>query len=88
MSCCGRQRTLMRETGTTAAPVDRFASAPAQNPAGTDGVRLRYLGSASVLVSGPATRRPYTFSPMQPTQQVDARDAIVMLRTRLFLRTW
>ena len=87
MSCCGRQRTLMRDTGTTAA-VDRFASAPAPNQRGTDGVRLRYLGSASVLVSGPATRRPYAFSPMQPTQQVDARDATVMLRTRLFVRTW
>jgi len=50
-------------------------------------VRLRYVGTTSALVTGPATRQTYAFSTLQPAQLVDARDSIAMLRTRLFVRT-
>jgi hypothetical protein len=51
-------------------------------------VRLRYIGGASALISGPVTNRTYRFSPLQPAQSVDVRDSIAMLRTRLFVRTF
>src|SRR5262245_6412291 len=98
MSCCGRPRTLMREA-EEGAPADRTPSAPAAPGAvgargtrsgGETGavVRLRYIGGASALISGPATLRTYRFTPLQPVQLVDVRDSIAMLRTRLFVRSW
>jgi hypothetical protein len=79
----------MRETGTaTAAAVNQSTSVAAQSVTGADGVPLRYVGGPRALVAGPATRKQYRFSPTQPTQRVDARDAPAMLRTRLFVRTW
>jgi hypothetical protein len=87
MSCCGRQRTLMREsesTPSTGSPSPVAAATPEVAQA----VRLRYIGGASALISGPVTNRTYKFSPLQPTQFVDVRDSIAMLRTRLFVRTF
>lgn len=89
MSCCGRERTLTRETGATPSTDRQTTSAPADTPEiAASGVRLRYIGGASALISGPATRKTYKFSPMQPAQLVDVRDSIAMLRTRLFVRTF
>ena len=85
MGCCGQQRTLMRNTASTPANVDRSTLSP---PADAAHVSLRYIGGASVLVTGPATRRPYAFSPMRPAQNIDARDLAPLLRTRLFVRAW
>jgi hypothetical protein len=86
MGCCGQQRTLMRNTASTPANVDRSTPAPGAGEAGH--VSLRYIGGASVLVTGPATRRPYAFSPMRPAQRIDARDLAPLLRTQLFVRAW
>jgi len=76
----------MRETETTPS-LDRQTPAPAETREISAVVRLRYIGRASALISGPATRKTYKFSPMQPAQLVDVRDSIPMLRTRLFVRT-
>ena len=86
MGCCGQHRTLMRNAEPTAADVNR--SMPAPPAADGHDVSLRYIGGASVLVTGPATRRPYAFSPMRPAQKIDARDLAPLLRTRLFVRAW
>jgi hypothetical protein len=87
MSCCGRQRTLMRESETTPS-TDRPSPAAVDTREVAHTVRLRYIGGASALISGPVTNRTYKFSPMQPVQSVDVRDSIAMLRTRLFVRTF
>jgi hypothetical protein len=60
----------------------------AATPEIAQAVRLRYIGGASALISGPVTSRTYRFSPLQPTQSVDVRDSMAMLRTRLFVRTF
>ena len=91
MSCCGRTRTLMPDspTGSRSEPGAAATSAPGANSApAPDAVRVRYIGGASVLVSGPTTRNQYSFSRLRPTQAVDARDAIPLLRTRLFIWAW
>jgi hypothetical protein len=77
---------LAPETGTTPS-IDRPTVAPAGNREIAGVVRLRYIGRASALISGPATGNTYKFSPIQPSQLVDVRDAMSMLRTRLFVRT-
>jgi len=77
----------VREETETTPSIDRPTPGPAENREIAHAVRLRYIGGASVLISGPATRKTYKFSPMQPSQLVDARDAMSMLRTRLFVRT-
>ena len=47
---------------------------------------LMYYGYASVSVRGPVSGQLYHFSRQQPVQAVDARDAISILKTRLFRR--
>jgi hypothetical protein len=47
---------------------------------------LMYYGYASVSVRGPVSGRLYQFSRQQPVQAVDARDALSILKTRLFRR--
>jgi len=85
MSCCGRPPTPARDARGTPS-TDRQTAAPAERREAASLVRLRYLGTASVLVTGPATRQTYAFSTLQPAQLVDARDSSAMLRTRLFVR--
>jgi len=75
----------MRESGATSS-TDRSSPAAVDTREVAHAVRLRYIGGASALISGPVTNRTYKFSPLQPTQSVDVRDSIAMLRTRLFLR--
>jgi len=45
-----------------------------------------YCGDAQVSVRGPVSDSLYQFSRQQPVQAVDARDAVSMLKTRLFRR--
>jgi hypothetical protein len=45
-----------------------------------------YFGYAQVSVRGPVSGYLYQFSRQQPVQAVDARDAVSMLKTRLFRR--
>jgi len=47
---------------------------------------LMYFGYAQVSVRGPVSGCLYQFSRQQPVQAVDARDAVSILKTRLFRR--
>ncbi len=47
---------------------------------------LLYYGSARITVRGPVSGRLYEFTRQQPRQTVDPRDAVSMLKTRLFRR--
>ncbi len=48
------------------------------------GLSLRYLGPAPVCVRGPVTGWVYRFSPLQPVQPVELRDAQLLLSTPPF----
>ncbi len=45
---------------------------------------IRFTENSSVKVKGPATGREYQFSPTSPTQNIDPRDARLLLRSRFF----
>ncbi len=66
--CCGQMRSAMK--------------AGADSPSST--LNLRYSGQASLHVLGTATGRLYQFSPVQPVQAVDPRDAQALLASRNF----
>jgi len=48
------------------------------------GLQLEYEGGRAVTVRGPITGNSYTFSGLQRTAKVDARDAPAILRDRRF----
>ncbi len=73
--CCGQRRRALKMSGE-------------QDESGGESlVKLLYYGHAPVHIRGPVTGRLYQFSREQTTQAVDARDAVSMLRTRLFRQT-
>lgn len=80
--CCGKKRTAIR-MATKAAP---GLSAPSMTAVGGLAPRtaVRFTDNSSVKVTGPATGREYQFSPSSPTQDVDPRDARLLLRSRFF----
>ena len=88
MSCCGQLRTLMREPARQPVNVEGSTPAPPSSPGPSSDVLLRYIGGAGAVVTGPATRKQYAFSPLRPTNRIDPRDVGPMLRTRLFVRAW
>jgi hypothetical protein len=47
-------------------------------------LRLRYTGQSEMCVQGSVTGSVYEFSPSEPVQPVDARDARFLLGSRLF----
>ncbi|MBK7955510.1 MAG: hypothetical protein IPK02_17025 [Candidatus Accumulibacter sp.] len=47
---------------------------------------LRYLEHSPVVIQGSSTGRRYEFSAASPKQQVDARDAALLLATPFFRR--
>jgi hypothetical protein len=47
-------------------------------------VNVEYLGRLEIAVSGTVTGRLYRFTPVQPVQQVDPRDAFYLLASGLF----
>ncbi len=47
-------------------------------------VNVEYLGRLEIAVTGIVTKRLYRFSPVQPVQQVDPRDAFYLLANGLF----
>lgn len=49
-------------------------------------INLRYVERSPIQVRGPITGRTYEFSGSRPVQDVDARDAATLLRTRFFRR--
>jgi hypothetical protein len=91
MGCCGKARanlSVSRAAATAApAPANGSTNQPASpRPAstGTLPLRLRYVGQQGIVVRGPATGRPYTFTGAEPVHTVDPRDAAVLLRTQYF----
>ncbi len=47
-------------------------------------VSVEYLGRLEIAVSGTFTGRLYRFTPIQPVQQIDPRDAFYLLASGLF----
>jgi hypothetical protein len=47
-------------------------------------VNVEYLGRLEIAVSGIVTRRLYRFTPVQPVQQIDPRDAFYFLASGRF----
>ena len=47
-------------------------------------VNVEYLGILEIAVSGTATGRLYRFTPVQPVQLVNSRDAFYLLASGLF----
>ncbi len=47
-------------------------------------MRVRYLGGRPVVVRGPVTGGEYRFSGLDRLQLVDPRDAVSIVRDRLF----
>jgi hypothetical protein len=94
MGCCGKARANLSYSRVprlaapnssleTRPPLPRPAALVANGAAGRP-VALQFQGSSSIVVRGPATGVSYTFSPMEPLRNVNARDASVLLRTGSF----
>lgn len=47
-------------------------------------LRVRYTGGRPLLIKGPATGTAYRFSGLDREQLVDPRDAMSIVRNRLF----
>jgi hypothetical protein len=62
------------------------APAPAANSTPNSSVTIRYLDTSPVRVQGLVTGQLYEFSSSQSVQAVDARDAVSLLNTRVFVR--
>ena len=76
MGCCGDKRKAARRA---------LAATPQPEPPGVSTqVPLVFLGSGAYLVSGPRSRRVYTFSSDEPEQLVEEHDARALVRTGLF----
>lgn len=45
---------------------------------------MLYRGNGSAQIRGRVTGRMYEFPRQEPVQSVDPRDAVVLIRTRLF----
>ena len=74
-------------TSQPAFSLQRAAAVP-QSALNFGAVKLRYLASVPVLVNGPVSGKPYSFSREESDQFVDARDAEPLLRTRYFERVF
>ena len=46
-------------------------------------MRVRYLGDRPVVIKGPVTGADYRFSPREPVQLIEPRDAVGIARSRL-----
>jgi len=63
MSCCGGKRMALK---------NQIA------PQGSSTRVVRYTGGSPVTIRGPITGRDYHFSPQQPVQNIDSRDAALL----------
>lgn len=68
-------------------PARRPSTPPSRAERPLPRAHVCYLGTAASVVRGPVSGFAYAFSPAQPVRNVDARDAQVMLRSRLFRNT-
>ena len=66
--CCGDKRSVLRGSGSV----------------NQNALKLMYYGVGAVSIRGPVTSLLYQFSRLHPVQSVDARDAVSILKTRLF----
>jgi hypothetical protein len=69
--CCSDKRSVLRASGS----------------ANQNALKLMYYGVGAVSVRGPVTGLLYQFSRLHPVQSIDARDAVSILKTRLFRQT-
>lgn len=90
MACCGERRRSLSQTPkrptTATAPAVKSQSAVSQQPqrqtqAAAAPILLQYVGKANVVVQGSATGRKYPFSGVGSVRPVDARDAVILLRS-------
>jgi hypothetical protein len=78
MSCCGKKREELHQ---------RWAMFVTPNPArAAAGPRtaIVFTGKGEYLVSGSHSREVYQFSSAEPVQEVDAKDALDLIRSGLF----
>jgi hypothetical protein len=78
MPCCGQKQTEWNAPSRFASERDAVTAQGA--------VTLRYVEDSPILVRGSSTGRHYQFSGASPVQEVDARDAVAILRTGYFRR--
>ena len=84
MACCGQNRETLRASYTSSSPPPtRHAARPVVGAA-SGSASIRYLNGGHVLVRGPRTGWQYEFSPANPVQAVDPRDAESFVATGLF----
>ena len=95
MPCCGNKRRTflqpVKQPTSAKAPIAPKSATPspqAQRPpqAATPPVAVRYMGAAKAVIFGPVTNRRYAFAGGGAALGVDSRDAIVLLRNKVFKR--
>ncbi len=76
MGCCGQGRAIAAQS----------RAAVLHQEAGTPGwyTKLRFTQKAAILIRGPVTGRHYQFHEGAYSQQVDSRDAAVLVKTGYF----
>jgi hypothetical protein len=91
--CCGSKRSAWRSAlappQAAPAPLAPEPARPTPGEFGPSGpgvtlTKLRYWGSASIRLRGPITGRAYSFSGDEPVQEVDVRDAAILVRSTRF----
>ena len=96
--CCGSRRSAWRSANPAPVAAARRPASGAIAPANSGpasqapttirgpfpSVVLDYLEDLAVRVRGPVTGQRYDFSPAQPSQVVDARDAAILTRSSAF----
>ena len=88
--CCGSRRAAWRQGAARPAVVANVAEVRqaeiAGSPSPFHAVTVLYTEGTAIRVMGPVTGQPYAFSPADPVQAVDARDAAVLTRGGAFVR--
>jgi len=90
--CCGSKRAGLRAgidstravrakpAIAVAAPSPLVLADLAPTGPGIAVTKIRYEGNAPIRLRGPITGRAYSFSDAYPVQEVDVRDAAILLR--------
>lgn len=75
--------TRVQESGPSVAKTTVLNSAQGQFPT----VTFNYTGASTIRVRGSVTGLAYDFSPSQPSQAVDVRDAAMFVQNTAFHRS-
>jgi hypothetical protein len=96
MPCCGERRrslsqSLAKPVPLAAPPVGSKNTVSVKLPqrpveAAYAPVLLRYVGKTNIVVRGQVTNKPYAFPAGGSVVPVDARDAVILLRSNVFHR--